>query len=198
MLSQLEILFLTPQVEPIYFLKLNHCESKLTSVKWIRNKHLIQPSNIFLCCPLAVLTSKNNQQHQHNTDTHQLCLWDTPRYKKQLFCVDSPRISRVSKNQTTITVKHIGNASDNLGPTKKPGLKNYWPPLKAIALRGKTQSECYWVWGEVLTPKVSRPWKQPIKCRFYEVSLQEASISYSPHGKWQMASTKGRVFAIMC
>lgn len=30
MLSQLEILFLTPQVEPVYFSKLNHGESKLT------------------------------------------------------------------------------------------------------------------------------------------------------------------------
>lgn len=46
---------------------------------------------------------------------------------------------------------------------QKSGLKNYWPPLKAISLWEKTQSERHWVWGEVLTPKVSRPWKQSNK-----------------------------------
>lgn len=136
-----------------FFLKLNHDESKLTSIKWVRNKHLILQSNIFLCCPLALLTSKNNRQHQH---TDQLSLWDDLRHTKQLSLWISQGQAKFKKNKETIIVSHVGNASkiwtEELLTT----------PESHFTVR-KTQSERHWVWGEVLTPRVSRPWKQSNK-----------------------------------
>lgn len=90
------------------------------------------------------------------------------------------------------------SVSDNLWPSKKSGLKNYWLPLKAISLQDKTQSEHHQVWGEVLNPKASRPWKQPNKIEVLWSFLARCLHQFQPPGQQQMASTKGRVFAIMC
>lgn len=140
-----------------FFFKLNHGEPKLTSTKWVRNKHLTLQSNIFLCCLLAALTSKNNQQHQHNMQTHTSLVYGMLQDTQNNFLCGFPKDKQ------------------NLRKTKKPLSWTTLVTLSKIRIEElltasespftvrKTQSERHWVWGEVLTPKVSRPWKQSNK-----------------------------------
>lgn len=60
------------------------------------------------------------------------------------------------KNKGTIIVNHVGNAS-------KIWIEELLTASESHFTVRKTQPERHWVWGEVLTPQVSRPWKQSNK-----------------------------------
>lgn len=140
------------------------------------------------CSPHLQKQPAASAQH---ADTHQLSLWDAPRHTKQPSVWISQGQAKFKKNKETIIVNHIGNAS-------KIWIEELLTASESHFTVRKTQSEHYWVLGEVLTPKYQGPESRAIKCMFYELSLQEGSINYSSHGKRQAASTKGCVFAIMC
>lgn len=105
------------------------------------------------CCPHLQKQPTASAQH---ADTHQLSLWDAPRHTKQLSVWISQGQAKFKKNKETIIVNHAGNAS-------KVWTEELLTASESHFTVRKTQPERHRVWGEVLTPKVSRPWKQSNK-----------------------------------
>lgn len=105
------------------------------------------------CCPHLQKQPTASAQH---ADTHQLSLWDAPRHTKQLPVWISQGQAKFKKNKETIIVNHAGNAS-------KVWTEELLTASESHFTVRKTQPEHHRVWGEVLTPKVSRPWKQSNK-----------------------------------
>lgn len=64
-----------------------------------------------------------------------------------------PKDKQSLKKPKKLTVNHVGNAS-------KIWTEELLTASESHFTVRNTQSEHHWVWGEVLTPKVSRPWKQ--------------------------------------